>query len=409
MAIPAWMSSYVKGSFRGVPFFTEDHDQSGGRRGTSHEFPQRDDPWFEDLGRRARERSITMFLLGDDVYDQRDAMVAALEAKGAGILVHPFLGQLDVVCTDYTLSETTREGGIARFTMQFAEAGRLLAGEVNDDSAEAARTVGAAENKAAIARFEAEFSVAGLPEYAVDGALGDVERFARDALTSGKILGGAGKALRAFESGIDGLEGALDLVYAPARLAQTVTAMVRGIAALGISPLLRLRALTRLFESQRRPRTIIGMTPVRIAERANSAALAQNVAVVSAAEAVRVMSGIGFASRDEAIALRTPLADALDAAATDYADGGFDAAAAALDHLRHAMVRDVAARGSSLAPIRIVTPSATEPLLVIINRVYGTRGFDARVGEVAARNAITHPGFVSGGVALELLSETSRG
>ncbi len=403
-----WKSSYRSGSFRGVPFVTEDHEAAGGRRGPTHEFPQRDLPYAEDTGARAKRYSINIFVLGDDVYDQRDALIAALEERGPGVLVHPFLGQLDVICRDWALTESTTEGGIARFSVEFDQSGRALAGEVSRDTAEQSRDIGKAAADAGIAMFEAEFSVDGLPSFAVDGATFDIERFAKSALGAAGLLGGAGKALRAFESGIDQLNGALDLVYAPIRLANNVTAMVRGVAALGLSPVLRLRALTRLFDDNRRPRTVIGRTPVRNAERANAQAFAELIAITSASEIANAVSAIRFASRDEAVSLRASVTLPLDEAASDYANLGRDDAANALDTIRFAIVRDVAARGSTLAPIGRITPEATLPSLVIAHRLYGAADLSGNEADLVTRNRIPHPGFIAAARALEYLREVRR-
>ena len=40
-------------SFRGVAFEVESHSESGGRRIELHEYPLRDTPYAEDLGKKA--------------------------------------------------------------------------------------------------------------------------------------------------------------------------------------------------------------------------------------------------------------------------------------------------------------------------------------------------------------------
>ena len=37
-----------------------------------HEFPQRDVPYAEDLGRKNRELKISALVVGDDVFQRRD-------------------------------------------------------------------------------------------------------------------------------------------------------------------------------------------------------------------------------------------------------------------------------------------------------------------------------------------------
>src|SRR5690606_3408127 len=86
-------------------------------------YPQRDEPYLEDIGRRRRAFTVEGYVLGPEYFEARDALIRACETSGAGTLVHPFLGALTVSCTSCRVQETTREGGMARFTLSFAEAG----------------------------------------------------------------------------------------------------------------------------------------------------------------------------------------------------------------------------------------------------------------------------------------------
>jgi hypothetical protein len=60
------------------------------------------------------------------------------------------------------------------------------------------------------------------------------------------------------------------------------------------------------------------------------------------------------------------------------------------------MVRDITARGATLARLFSYTPKATEPALVIANRIYGTVDIEARTAEIVSRNKVRHPGFCAG-------------
>jgi prophage DNA circulation protein len=53
----------------------------------------------------------------------------------------------------------------------------------------------------------------------------------------------------------------------------------------------------------------------------------------------------------------------------------------------------------------------TQPALVLAQRLYGDpASVEARAAEIVARNKVRHPGFVPGGVALQVLSaEASHG
>ncbi|MFB9087676.1 DNA circularization N-terminal domain-containing protein [Erwinia tracheiphila] len=84
-----------KGSFRGVPFrMIEDTTLTGGRRIVRHEYPLRDEGLTEDMGRALRQYAFTAVVVGDDYFDQRDALINALEAGDVGELVHPNWGTL---------------------------------------------------------------------------------------------------------------------------------------------------------------------------------------------------------------------------------------------------------------------------------------------------------------------------
>ena len=117
------MAQRLTASFRGVQFFVESSDISAGRRTVTHQYPQRDEPFTEDLGRAAREYEISAFVLGEDCVDQAYAVRDAIEQPGPGTLVHPEFGEVQVIARpggSMSFSQTRR---IVRFTLTFVEAG----------------------------------------------------------------------------------------------------------------------------------------------------------------------------------------------------------------------------------------------------------------------------------------------
>ena len=94
-----------------------------GRRVAVHEYPGRDEPFVEDLGRRTKRWTVEAFVVGDDYAAIRDRLIDACDMPGAGELVHPYLGSLQVACTACSLTERTREGRMARLSLEFVEAG----------------------------------------------------------------------------------------------------------------------------------------------------------------------------------------------------------------------------------------------------------------------------------------------
>jgi hypothetical protein len=106
-----------------VPFFVDTASRSGGRRTVTHEFPFRDEPVLDDLGRAARVFTVEGYVLGNDYLRHRDALSSALEdTAGPGALVHPNYGNLRAICTGLTVNESIADGGMARFSIEFSEA-----------------------------------------------------------------------------------------------------------------------------------------------------------------------------------------------------------------------------------------------------------------------------------------------
>ena len=147
----SWKDRFLRGSFRGVPFRVEDNEGRTGRRLAIHEYPGKDDPWPEDLGRRTREYEVKAYVIGPDYDRERDALIEACEAAGPATLVHPWLGTFQASCQDCKHSESTARGGMATFELVFvrAAANRYPAAELDTAAAVAAATSSAEEALAA--------------------------------------------------------------------------------------------------------------------------------------------------------------------------------------------------------------------------------------------------------------------
>lgn len=113
-----WRDSLLKASFRGVSFEIENTSMPAGQRGQLHEFVQRDEPYFEQLGKRAQVHKLTAFVIGADCFERRDQLLEALEKPGAGELVHPWLGRMLVKVGPCEVSHERREGGMVRFDLE---------------------------------------------------------------------------------------------------------------------------------------------------------------------------------------------------------------------------------------------------------------------------------------------------
>ncbi|MNB54551.1 hypothetical protein D3C87_510100 [compost metagenome] len=113
-----WRDRLLPASFRGVGFWIDQAKTPVGRKGQLHEYPQRDLPYFEDLGQQAKTHEITAFIIGADCLEQRDKLLKALEA-GNGELVHPWLGRLQVKVGECDMTHTRQDGGLVTFSLKF--------------------------------------------------------------------------------------------------------------------------------------------------------------------------------------------------------------------------------------------------------------------------------------------------
>ncbi|MBK5340016.1 DNA circularization N-terminal domain-containing protein [Pseudomonas sp. TH49] len=113
-----WRDRLLPASFRGVGFWIDQAKTPVGRKGQLHEYPQRDLPYFEDLGQQAKTHDITAFIIGADCLEQRDKLLKALEA-GSGELVHPWLGRLQVKVGECDMTHTRQDGGLVTFSLKF--------------------------------------------------------------------------------------------------------------------------------------------------------------------------------------------------------------------------------------------------------------------------------------------------
>lgn len=121
-------------SFRRVIFHVESGGRSSGRRTVVHEYPKRNDPYAEDMGRIARRFQFSGYLIyrpSDPLYEytsQRKFLYEALEADDVGTLIHPVFapGGMLAMCERFSMVESRDRGGFTQFEMQFVEAGTAV-------------------------------------------------------------------------------------------------------------------------------------------------------------------------------------------------------------------------------------------------------------------------------------------
>lgn len=119
----AWKEDLLPASYRGVPFEvlrTRDH---GEHAVTEHEYPYRDGGEVEDQGRKVRRISITAVFWGPKYKQALQSLVVELEKRGAGELVHPVFGPVQVQPVSWDIPHEAERPDYAEVALEFTEAG----------------------------------------------------------------------------------------------------------------------------------------------------------------------------------------------------------------------------------------------------------------------------------------------
>ena len=138
----SWRDHLVPAAFRGVGFFVDGSSIGpGGRRVAEHEFPLRDQPATEDMGRAARHYTLRAYVIADPITGDYLSQAAALQsacddASSVGLLDHPWLGAgIAVRCKGCVRNESAEAGGAAFFDLPFVEAGGTASPTATVDTA----------------------------------------------------------------------------------------------------------------------------------------------------------------------------------------------------------------------------------------------------------------------------------
>lgn len=395
-----WRATVLPGSWRGVPFEVESHEHSGGRRGPLHEYALRDNPWFEDMGRKARSFTVDAFVVGENYHLTRQAMLDACEQPGPGVLVHPYLGTRTVVCTDFRLSERIGEGRMCRFSLTFVEAGQQLFPSGFTDFPYQVGNLAGLASLAAVGDFVANYQAAGLPGYVFDSVAGVAGRFI-DSLTG---FTGAESVIRFAGAYLDDLQGLMrspqDFGTRTAGLVETLrdSAMASPRDTAGASLVQPQLAQLSAFSAADEVGRVNQITPTRVAEAGNMSAFAALVRNTALAAEARTVPALTFDSYDAATSYSRGFVNRVDdvllGGASEQAELPFTQMAALITN-------DLSTRAGALPRLQRITLQDTRPSLVLANDLYGDA---TRSTDITARNAVRNPSFMPTGRPLEVLN-----
>lgn len=411
MAKNTFLQNLRPASFKNVPFEVTSEDFTGGRNVVVHEFVQRNKPYVEDLGRKTRRVRFDAWIAASidnnwNPFEQRDALIAAIEEGGVGQFVSPFFGTLQGHVIDYSVKQqSTQDGGMVVLSLDFVEAG-----ELNFQVTAIQDTRGRVSDRVAIGYQRAEsdfakvFSTYKMPGFVTDDATAMLRQLSSE-------LTGIRRAKGVVAQVAAGNLGAISGLATPLGLAKHVTALIKDITNLG-----------DLHQFSRPP--VRGNTPARQQQAANSAAFVHLVRTAAIVRQTELASNLGQTSdrysadstalrstpalltREELTAQRRMVSERITTELMDLSDLGiYEDTRAALVALRTDAIAHMTTEGETLA--RTFFTSCCDntnwwgfmPSLVLAYRWYGVLTDDV----INDRNHIPNPLFVEPNARIELL------
>jgi prophage DNA circulation protein len=395
-------SRLLPASFRGVPFYAVASGGSGGRRLVTHEFPLRDDPFTEDLGKLPRRFKLHAYVIDDpagfSVYqDLRDALIKACEANGAAVLMHPTFGPVSVRAGVLGWSERIVEAfGYCDFQLEFVVDGPqpgpavstnplagLLAGLAKVlpyiVAAYGAVTMIMASPAAFLSAFGGE--LLGLPPQTLLGLAAAVE----SVFATPGDQGGTALAVQ------NVTQAMADNVIAAAPSAAADTDAVTGVAFTIAAPADVSGGLATLATWGNTFPPIAATTPLAVARAVTRTAVVALVQGSAVAALIRVYASIDWPYAAAAAAARDQVVALIQAQIDAAADAGADDLYRAWCGILAATVENMIANAQGLPQLGNYSTGDTWPSLPLALALFGDA---SRAGSLEDINDVPHPLFM---------------
>jgi prophage DNA circulation protein len=391
-----WRDRVRQASWRGVHFDVVSATFTLGRHVVVHEFPLRDEPFAEDLARKARQISVEGRITDPDFDLEIDNFREAIEWEGEGTLVLPTFGRVVMQLTEGTINLPFEQGSFS-FTLQLTEAGSRSFPEVEAQPATSIENSADAVRDGSNDSFTKRFAFSGFQSWVSDGVLTDV----LDALQLVDAARINDTWTEAEEKAID--DAALDLFLDIFNGTFTPESVADGSQ--------EYLVLLDRWETYRLAMDAFDTNPSGVSigstswdqDNANELAITRlyrRTCLASLSEAA--IDDLEFDSRDEALEIQSYVIGLFDRELTETDVNEDPETFVALSQARLAFLDWIESVALDLVPLKTYTPSGPVPALVIAQRLYGDAD---RAQEIIDRNAVEHPLFVRGGQPLRVLAE----
>lgn len=423
----AWEDKIQKSKWRGIRFFVTTATTSFGRRGTLHQFPFQDVPFFEDTGRRGREFKVQGYVFGNDIRDTDDVPVSkenqidyitqlnrlidAFENDSSiGTFIHPTLGEQRVKPISMEVVHSQKIGGHETFSMIFSEAGerKFPTSSINTEaSVESFKK----SNEAFLAeQYKGEVDHATTPSYTEKSATDIVNDYLdqiEDALTKGnRELDEVDIATREIDRYQQDL-GLLIVDTVP--FAARTIELYDGVNAIWdrLSSNSRYGAIRNVFLNDSSGSFTAGsiMTPGRIQEVKNNESLKSMLRGLALGHMVEASSKQTFDSSNAAFERRNELLGYFNTEIDNAGVNRYELQRKSLLDLRSAMVADLNAKGAELPEETKITLPGTTSAFSLSQELYGKDDSTLlRSSQITNNNKLRHPLFMPADIELRVLA-----
>lgn len=306
--MPITLDDLQEASFRGARFLIDTSSSSGGRKSVTHEYPNTDKRFVEDLGELRETYTMTGIISGNNYVADRDNLIAQLKAGGSGELVHPFFGSVTVFAKPYSLTQNLNELGVARFSLTFERTNQPVFPVVN------------ANNKSFISDLKDK--VLGKLEENFPGVFEVTKKFtknftaAKDKLTSltdklqiipdtilkiTSVSNEYGAKLRKFKDNIN------VLIATPFALVGNLKGTLSSFAGLGRTAQDKFDLLTGLFDFGDDDVVIVPTTVSKVERKKNNDIVNAYVQVTALAESYDIITSLTFDTEEDVKTVETIL------------------------------------------------------------------------------------------------------
>ncbi|EJY3906589.1 DNA circularization protein [Salmonella enterica] len=435
------MSLTGNGSFRNVPFLVyKEQRERGGRNIVKREYPLRESGGADDLGPKLPAFTFTVIVEGDDAQAQRKALRDALYAPGAGELIHPDYGTLNVLIDNFESRYNVSEQRVVEFTINATPQANDTAPDTQKDTATALTTKAGSGLNSVFNTLADGWAVVSDNLHDLQ-AMADTVSEKIDALENTVNSVGIMQDISAFAASFSAMKGNITaLITSPLRMTQQFAGIFSGLIALPSLPSLSLlggkkRARsggvrTGTGQSSARDAGITaGVTPAGSLTAPDEAVRSQGGTQLYQAlsafhdtlvtqDRQRDLNGLTPATQANIRLLQSVLQSAvvlsqvqtvshtlgqsLDAQVLAFSGQGYTRTALALREARLALVEDLTTRGVQLPGVSSVAVRTTEPTLVTLYRATGN---SVQWQRFVRRNGVVHPLFIPGGSVVEVIDE----